>query len=119
MTDSFTAEALKAIDADKDRPFFLYLAYHAPHTPLQSDYDALGDIDDHRERVHGATIKSLDRGVGAVLDKLEAEGLEENTIVVFTSDNGGDGNVVSHRSTRLCADTRRASSKVAFACRCS
>jgi uncharacterized sulfatase len=80
------------IEANKDRPFFLYLAHWAPHTPLQAkraDYEALSHIESHRERVYAAMIRSLDRGVGQVLDALEANGLEENTLVLFTSDNGG------------------------------
>ena len=68
------------------------LAFNAPHTPLQalrSDYDALPQISDHRLRVYGAMIRALDRGVGRVLETLRASGLEENTLVLFTSDNGG------------------------------
>jgi arylsulfatase A-like enzyme len=92
MTDYYTDEAVKVIEANKDRPFFLYLAHFAPHTPLQAtkaDYDALSHIELHRERVYAAMIRALDRGVGQVLDALRANGLEENTLVVFTSDNGG------------------------------
>ena len=82
------------IEANKDRPFFLYLAHWAPHTPLQAsreDYDALSHIELHRERVYAAMIRSLDRGVGRVMDALKANGLDENTLVMFTSDNGGAG----------------------------
>ncbi len=70
----------------------MYLSFNAPHTPLQalkSDYDALADIKDHRLRVYGAMIRALDRNVGLVLDALKAQGLEENTLVIFTTDNGG------------------------------
>jgi len=77
-----------------DRPFFLYLAHWAPHTPLQAtkaDYDALSHIELHRERVYASMIRALDRGVGQVLDALRDNGLEENTLVIFTSDNGGAG----------------------------
>ncbi len=92
LTDYYTDEAIKAIEANRDRPFFLYLAHWAPHTPLQAtraDYDALSHIADHRLRVYAAMIRALDRGIGRVLDALEANGLEENTLVFFTSDNGG------------------------------
>jgi len=92
MTDYLAEEASLAIAANRNRPFFLYLAFNAPHTPLQAlraDYDALSDIADHRLRVYGAMIRALDRGVGTVLDALRTNGLEENTLVVFTSDNGG------------------------------
>ncbi len=92
MTDYLADEAVRAIDANRNRPFFLYLAFNAPHTPLQalrSDYDALPQIEDHTLRVYGAMIRALDRGVGRVLDALREHGLEENTLVIFTSDNGG------------------------------
>jgi arylsulfatase A-like enzyme len=92
MTDYLSNEAVRVIAANRERPFFLYLAYNAPHTPLQAlkaDYDALAEIKDHRLRVYAAMIKSLDRGIGRVLAALKAQGLNENTIVMFTSDNGG------------------------------
>jgi len=92
LTDYFTDNALAAIEANKNRPFFMYLAYNAPHTPLQalkSDYDALPQIKDHTQRVYGAMIRQLDRRIGNVLQKLKATGLDDNTLVIFTSDNGG------------------------------
>jgi arylsulfatase A-like enzyme len=92
MTDYLTKEAVAAIDANRNRPFFMYLAYNAPHTPLQalkSDYDALPQIRDHRTRVYAAMIRALDRGVGEIVAALKARGLDENTLIVFTSDNGG------------------------------
>jgi arylsulfatase A-like enzyme len=92
LTDYLSAEAVKAIEANRNRPFFLYLAYNAPHTPLQAtkaDYDALASIEQPAARVYGAMMRSLDRGVGEVLDALAENGLEENTLVFFSSDNGG------------------------------
>ena len=94
LTDYYADEAVKVIEANRNRPFFLYLAHWAPHTPLQAareDYDALAGIELHRERVYGAMVRALDRGVGRVLEALRANGLEENTLVMFTSDNGGAG----------------------------
>ncbi len=94
LTDYYTEQAVKVIAANKDRPFFLYLAHWAPHTPLQAtreDYEALAHIGSHRERVYAAMIRSLDRGVGRVLQALKDNGLEDNTLVLFTSDNGGAG----------------------------
>ncbi|MDX1578670.1 MAG: sulfatase-like hydrolase/transferase, partial [Gemmatimonadota bacterium] len=94
LTDYYTQQAVEVIEANKDRPFFLYLAHWAPHTPLQAtreDYEALSHIELHRERVYAAMIRSLDRGVGEVLAALARNGLEENTLVLFTSDNGGAG----------------------------
>lgn len=94
LTDWWTDESLNVIEANKNRPFFLYLAHWAPHTPLQAtkeDYEAVGDLEPHRLRVYAAMIHALDRSVGRVMDKLEAEGLADNTIIVLSSDNGGAG----------------------------
>lgn len=92
MTDYLTDEAVKVVAANRNRPFFLYLAYNAPHTPLQAtreDYDALSFIPDHTMRVYAAMIRSLDRNIGRVLKSLKDQGLDDNTLVIFTSDNGG------------------------------
>ena len=94
ITDYYTDQSLKVIEANRNRPFFLYLAHWGVHTPLQakkSDYDAVGDIKPHRARVYAAMIRSLDRSVGRILDKVEEQGLSDNTIIVFSSDNGGAG----------------------------
>jgi len=94
LTDYYTDEAIKIIEANRDRPFFLYLAHWAPHTPLQAareDYEALSHIELHRERVYAAMIRALDRGVGRVMQALKDNGLDENTLVMFTSDSGGAG----------------------------
>ena len=96
MTDYFSREAVKVIEANRNRPFFMYLAYNAPHTPLQAekaDYDALDHIADHTERTYAAMIRGLDRGIGQVLKALEDNGVADNTIVIFTNDNGGAGYV--------------------------
>jgi arylsulfatase A-like enzyme len=92
MTDYLTDNAIAGIKANRNRPFFMYLAYNGIHTPLQAtkaDYDALPQIKDHRLRVYGAMVRNLDRNVGRVLAELKAQGLDDNTIVIFTSDNGG------------------------------
>jgi arylsulfatase A-like enzyme len=94
LTDYYTDEAVKVIEANKNRPFFLYLAHFAPHKPLQAtkaDYEALSHIKDHRLRVYAAMIRALDRGVGRVMEALKANGIDDNTMVIFTSDNGGAG----------------------------
>lgn len=94
LTDYYTDEAVTAIKRNKNRPFFLYLAHWGVHTPLQAskaDYDSLPSIADHRRRVYAAMVKSVDRSVGRVLQTLREQGLEENTIVIFTSDNGAPG----------------------------
>ena len=92
MTDYLSHQAVRAIEANKDRPFFMYLSYNAPHTPLhamKSDYDSLSMIESHTERVYGAMMLSLDRGIGKVIDAGEAAGIGDNTLIIFSSDNGG------------------------------
>lgn len=94
LADYYTDEAINAIKKNKNQPFFMYLAHWGVHTPLQAskaDYDALPGIPDHRRRVYAGMVRSIDRSVGRVLQTLRDEGLEENTIVIFTSDNGGPG----------------------------
>jgi uncharacterized sulfatase len=94
LTDFYTDEAIKAIEANRNRPFFLYLAHWGVHTPLQAskeDYDALSQIKDHRLRVYAAMVRAVDRSVGRVMEALEKNGIADNTIVIFSSDNGGAG----------------------------
>lgn len=91
LTDYLTDEAVSAIHNNKNRPFFMYLAHWGVHTPLQAakeDYDALSNIPEHRRRVYAAMVRSMDRSVGKVLQALKDDGLDQNTIVIFTSDNG-------------------------------
>ncbi|MEZ5502971.1 MAG: sulfatase-like hydrolase/transferase [Halioglobus sp.] len=94
LTDYYTDEAIKVIEANRNRPFFLYLAHWGIHNPLQAsqeDYDAFPQIQDHALRVYAGMIRALDRSVGRIEDALQANGLADNTLVIFTSDNGGAG----------------------------
>ena len=94
VTDYYTDEAIKVIENNRHRPFFLYLAHWGIHNPLQAsreDYDALSHIKDHRLRVYSAMIRAVDRSVARVTQSLADNGLAENTLVIFTSDNGGAG----------------------------
>ncbi|MGX6648703.1 sulfatase-like hydrolase/transferase [Maricaulaceae bacterium MS644] len=94
MTDYFADQAVAAIEANAERPFFMYLALNAPHTPIQahrSDMEALSFIEDERLRVYAAMVLAVDRAVGRVREALEAQGIADNTIVVFSSDNGAPG----------------------------
>lgn len=92
MTDVLTEEAVQFIDRNKANPFFLNLAYSAPHSPFQAPPEAVQPyLDKGFNRVTATTyamIEGMDAGIGRVLEKLDAEGLADNTIVLFTSDNG-------------------------------
>ena len=94
ITDYYTDEAVKVIDNNKDRPFFLYLGHFAPHNPLQSlkkDYEKHSHMENHTLQVYAGMIEALDRSIGKIISALEKNGLTENTLIIFTSDNGGAG----------------------------
>jgi len=89
----FADEAIKFIKADKEKPFFVYLPFQAPHDPIQ-DPDKpfatpVSKKDVGNRPILVKMIERLDLEVGRVLQTLEEEGLAENTLVIFTSDNGG------------------------------
>jgi len=84
-----TAAAERFVEAHRDRPFLLYLAHNAPHIPYAAREDRIRNNAGAFEPVYAAVIESLDDSVGRLLAKLDALGLSANTIVVFTSDNGG------------------------------
>ncbi|MCP5109708.1 MAG: sulfatase, partial [bacterium] len=96
LTDRLTSEAIGFIEANRERPFFLYLTHYAVHTPLEAPapliakYKAKLDRDASQvNAVYGAMVETVDRGVGRVLAALDRHGLSPETLVVFTSDNGG------------------------------
>ncbi|TAF66504.1 MAG: sulfatase [Cytophagales bacterium] len=92
LTDEIAKEAIQFIDKNKDKPFFLYIPFSAPHTPFQATkayYDKYAHIKDPYQRIYFAMIHCLDDAVGSIMTKLKKEGLDENTIVFFASDNGG------------------------------
>jgi arylsulfatase A-like enzyme len=92
LTDYYSNEAVKVIEANRNQPFFLYLAHWGIHNPIQalkSDYEAFSQIEDPNLRTYSAMIRALDRGVGQVIDALEANGIADNTVIILTSDNGG------------------------------
>ncbi|NNC95142.1 MAG: sulfatase-like hydrolase/transferase [Chitinophagales bacterium] len=92
LTDRIADESIQFIEDNKNDPFFLYVPFSAPHTPLQVPediYRKYSNIKDPYERIYFAMIESLDDAIGKILGKLEKEGLTENTIVYFISDNGG------------------------------
>ncbi len=92
LTNSLADEAISFIDRSKDNPFFLYLPFNAPHAPLQvpkSYYKQFANIKDPVKRIYAAMIKCLDDQVGRVLKHVDSLGLDDNTLIVFLSDNGG------------------------------
>ena len=92
-TQLIADEAIRLIEnRDEETPFFLYVAFHAPHSPLQAPEEAIAQyahIDDEIRRVYAAMVSEMDRGIGRVIDALDAAGISEETLVMFFTDNGG------------------------------
>jgi len=102
LTDALSGAAAAMVRRHRDRPFFLYLAYNAPHTPLQAPEKYLGrfaSIDDPRRRSYAAMVSAVDDGVGLVLAALRETGLERDTLIFFLSDNGGPVGQASNGSS--------------------
>ncbi len=92
LTDAFTREACDFIERHRTQPFFLCLAYNAVHSPMQATDEYMrrfADIEDIHRRIFAGMLAHLDDSVGKVLAQIHASGIEENTLVVFLSDNGG------------------------------
>lgn len=91
LTDYLGKAACEFVETNKDKPFFMYLAYNAVHSPLEAteaDLKTLSHITDKKRRILGAMTIALDRSIGLLLDTLKKNGLEEDTLIVFTNDNG-------------------------------
>lgn len=112
LTDRLTAESLQFIRDNRDQPFFLYLAYYTVHTPIQAAKDHIEKFDAKRASLdldevpheaegegytklrqenaaYASMVAAMDENVGRIMETLKKEGLDDNTWVVFTSDNGG------------------------------
>ena len=106
LTDRLTAEACSFIKDNADSPFFLYLTHYAVHTPLQAKEEYKKHFEDkpagklHQHATYAAMVKSVDDSIGRVLQTLKEQKLEENTVVVFTSDNGGYGPATTMKPLR-------------------
>jgi arylsulfatase A-like enzyme len=92
LTDLITDRAVEFVEehAGEDEPFCLYTAYNAPHYPMHApaaDFERFSHLSEERQ-VQAAMVAGIDRGVGAILDALEREGVREDTVVVFTADHG-------------------------------
>ncbi len=92
LTDAFSREAVAFIQRHHDKPFLLYLAYNAVHTPMQAPpryQNSFGHITNPKRRVYAGMLTAMDEGIGKLLDKLTELGIEEDTLLFFVNDNGG------------------------------
>jgi arylsulfatase A-like enzyme len=106
LTDAFAREAVAFVQENRDRPFFLYLSFNAPHTPMQATPKYLNrfqQISNPTRQTYAAMVSAVDDGVGRLLDTLSELGLDENTLLFFLSDNGGPYLVNGSRNTPLRA----------------
>ena len=99
LTDFLTDEAVRlVVERDEERPLFLYLSYTAPHGPMHAREDLFEEfsgIEEAKRRKYAAMVAAMDEGVGRLLATLDAEGMTEDTMIVFLSDNGGATNNAS------------------------
>lgn len=92
LTDDKGDECVNFIKRHNNQPFFLFASFNAPHAPMQAtqaDLELYKHIKDEKRRTYCAMVHRLDVNVGRIMETLKEEGLEENTLVVFISDNGG------------------------------
>ena len=95
LTDYLTDRAIEFIQGNKAKPFFMYLPYFAMHAPLQpkkdkhEKYRKLSPSPVHTKAVYAAMLETLDENIGRLVRALETQGIAQNTVVLFTTDNGG------------------------------
>ncbi|MCP4455021.1 MAG: sulfatase-like hydrolase/transferase [Planctomycetes bacterium] len=92
LTDALTREAVDFIERHHDKPFFLFLAYNAVHSPLQGAdtyITKFEHIEDIQRRIFAAMLANLDDSVGDIMTEIRRQGLENDTVIYFVSDNGG------------------------------
>jgi len=88
LTKRYTREAIQFIERNKSKPFFLYLPHTFPHLPLFASKEFHGKSANGR---YGDSVEEIDWSTGKILDALKQHGLDKNTLVIFTSDNGSNG----------------------------
>jgi arylsulfatase A-like enzyme len=115
LTDALTREAVSFIRRHREQPFFLYLSHAAVHSPMQGAdayMEKFSGIPDLHRRIFAAMLANMDDGVGGVLAVLRQEGLEDNTIIIFLSDNGGPTRELTSRNEEGAASGRRGAGPV-------
>lgn len=109
LTDDLTQKAVDYIEKrakNKDQPFFLYFCHFAIHTPYQAKEEDITYFENkktkgwngHNDPIYASMIRGLDQSTGRILDKLQETGLDENTLIIFMSDNGGIDQEVSNNA---------------------
>jgi len=106
LTDRLTSEALALIEQDHDKPFFLHFSHYAVHTPFQAKdkitkkYEKIPEAKQQGKPIYAAMVQSVDESVGRVMSALKKLNKLKNTLVIFTSDNGGFAKATNHTPLR-------------------
>ena len=106
LTDRLTSEALALIEQDHEKPFFLHFSHYAVHTPFQAKdnitkkYEKIPEAKRQGKPIYAAMVQSVDESVGRVMDALKKLKKLDNTLVIFTSDNGGFAKATNHAPLR-------------------
>ena len=106
LTDAFSREAVAFVERHHDESFFLYLAYNAVHTPMQTPQryqNSFQHITNPKRQVYAGMLTAMDEGIGKLLSKLRELGLEEDTLLFFVNDNGGPTGANGSRNDPLRA----------------
>jgi arylsulfatase len=96
LTERLTDKAISFIEKNKSNPFFLYLAHPMPHVPINASEKFKGKS---KQGLYGDVIQEIDANVGRILNRLKTLGLDNNTLIIFTSDNGPWFNFGNHAGT--------------------
>ncbi|MCA9071604.1 MAG: sulfatase, partial [Planctomycetaceae bacterium] len=106
LTDRLTDEAVKFIQGHREKPFFLYLSHYAVHTPLQAKkkmiakFEVIPKTQRQGNPIYAAMVESVDESIGRVMQTLDELQIADNTLVIFTSDNGGFARATKHDPLR-------------------
>ena len=106
LTDRLTDEAISFVNKHREKPFFLYFSHYAVHTPFQAKkemiqkYEKVPKAKRQGKPVYAAMVESVDQSVGRIMETLKKLELEEDTVVIFTSDNGGFAGATNHAPLR-------------------
>jgi arylsulfatase B len=101
LTNAIGQEAVAFIERHADAPFFLYVPFNAPHSPMQAspaDYDRAAGVQDPHRRVWAAMMAAMDDAVGSIREALRRRGIDQDTIIFFLSDNGGPTTELTSRN---------------------
>ena len=92
VTEAFGDEAISFIEINRNDPFFLYVSFTAVHAPMQTTQpylDRFPDVSDPKRRIYLGMLAAMDDAIGNIVEAIDRNGLAENTLILFTSDNGG------------------------------